>query len=100
MPVAPLKELADEALAKGYAVPAINIMDELSLQAVVDAAIESRSPLIVQTSVKTVKSIGRDVLKAMFDAVVVPHPSKVRTCHTSGLLNDPVVWQDRSVKPA
>lgn len=72
MPVAPLKELVDEALAKGYAVPAINVVDELSLSAVVDAAVELRSPLIIQTSVKTVKAVGRDVLKAMFDAVVGP----------------------------
>ena len=77
MPVASLKELVDEALAKGYAVPAINIVDELSLQAVVDAAVDVRSPLIVQTSVKTVKSIGRDVLKAMFDATVAPEPVPV-----------------------
>ncbi|RZU10223.1 fructose-bisphosphate aldolase class II [Kribbella rubisoli] len=77
MPVAPLKELVDEALAKGYAVPAINIVDELSLRAVVDAAVELRSPLIVQTSVKTVKSVGRDVLKAMFDATVAPEPVPV-----------------------
>jgi len=34
-----LKGLVDEALAKGYAVPAINVVDELSLQAVVDAAV-------------------------------------------------------------
>jgi fructose-bisphosphate aldolase, class II len=77
MPVAPLKELVDEALGKGYAVPAINVVDELSLRAVVDAAVELRSPLIVQTSVKTVKSIGRDVLKAMFDATVGPVPVPV-----------------------
>ncbi|MFI6831676.1 ketose-bisphosphate aldolase [Kribbella sp. NPDC050241] len=77
MPVAPLKELVDEALAKGYAVPAINVVDELSLRAVVDAAVELRSPLIVQTSVKTVKSVGRDVVKAMFDATVAPVPVPV-----------------------
>jgi fructose-bisphosphate aldolase class II len=77
MPVARLKELVDEALAKGYGVPAINVVDELSLRAVVDAAVELRSPLIVQTSVKTVKSVGRDVLKAMFDATVAPAPVPV-----------------------
>jgi fructose-bisphosphate aldolase class II len=48
----------------------------LSLRAVVDAAVEVRSPLIVQTS-KTVKSVGRDVLKAMFDATVAPAPVPV-----------------------
>ena len=62
---------------QGYAVPAINVVDELSLRAIVDAAVELRSPLIVQTSVKTVKSVGRDVLKAMFDATVGPVPVPV-----------------------
>ncbi len=70
MPVAPLDPMVRSALQDGYGVPAINIVDVLSLQAVVDAAEELRSPLIVQTSVKTVKSLGRDVVKAMFDAVV------------------------------
>ncbi|MEV5967438.1 class II fructose-bisphosphate aldolase [Kribbella sp. NPDC051952] len=77
MAVAPLKGLVDEALAKGYAVPAINVVDELSLSAVVAAAVEAGSPLIIQTSVKTVKAVGRDVLKAMFDAVVGPVPVPV-----------------------
>jgi len=83
MPVARLKDLVDEALAKGYAVPAINVVDELSLRAVVDAAVELRSPLIVQTSVKTVKSVGRDVVKAMFDATVasVPVPVSLHLDH-------------------
>jgi fructose-bisphosphate aldolase, class II len=70
MPAAPLGAMLASAFDERYGIPAINIVDELSLQAVVDAAVESRSPLIVQTSVKTVKSVGRDVLKAMFDAVV------------------------------
>ncbi|MEU4293496.1 class II fructose-bisphosphate aldolase [Kribbella sp. NPDC026596] len=77
MPVAPLKGLVDEALAKGYAVPAINVVDELSLRAVVDAAVELGSPLIIQTSVKTVKSVGLDVVKAMFDATVATVPVPV-----------------------
>ena len=77
MSVASLKDLVDDALAQGYGVPAINVVDELSLQAVVDAAVEARSPLIVQTSVKTVRSVGRDVLKAMFDAIVAPSPVPV-----------------------
>ncbi len=43
----------------GYAVPAINVVNDLTLEAVLAAAEELRSPLIVQTSVKTVRSIGR-----------------------------------------
>ena len=39
---------------------AINVVDDLTLEAVLAAATELESPLIVQTSVKTVKSIGAE----------------------------------------
>ncbi|KOV67077.1 ketose-bisphosphate aldolase [Streptomyces sp. AS58] len=52
-----------------YAVPAINVFNDLTLEAVLAAAVENQSPLIVQTSVKTVKSIGSDVLYAMWTAM-------------------------------
>ena len=38
---------------------AFNIVNDLTLEAVLAAAVELRAPVIVQTSVKTVKSIGR-----------------------------------------
>ena len=55
MPVVPLKEILDRALAERYGVAAINIVNDLTLEAVLAAAVERRSPLIVQTSVKTVR---------------------------------------------
>ena len=67
MPVTSTKRLVTEAMAGGYAVPAINIVNQLTLEAVLAAAQELRSPMIVQTSVKTVRSIGLEVLKAMWD---------------------------------
>ena len=51
---------------------AFNVVNDLSLEAVVAAAEELRSPLIVQTSVKTVKSIGARMLYDMFRAVAEP----------------------------
>jgi len=69
MPVAPTKELLTSAMADGYAVPAINIINDLTLEAVLAAAEELRSPMIVQTSVKTVRSIGLEVLKGMWDTM-------------------------------
>jgi fructose-bisphosphate aldolase class II len=57
-------EIVDRAFADRYGVPAINVVNDLTLEAVLAAAVERRSPLIVQTSVKTVKSIGTDVLIA------------------------------------
>ncbi len=69
MPVVPLSELTTDAFQRRYGVPAINIVNDLTLEGVLAAAVESRSPLIVQTSVKTVRSIGSGVLKAMWDAM-------------------------------
>ncbi|MEU8792463.1 class II fructose-bisphosphate aldolase [Streptomyces sp. NPDC048643] len=69
MGVAPLTEILSGPFAERYAVPAINVFNDLTMEAVLAAAVEKRSPLIVQTSVKTVKSIGSDVLYAMWTAM-------------------------------
>jgi fructose-bisphosphate aldolase class II len=50
-------------------VPAINIFNDLTMEAVLAAAVEERSPLIVQTSVKTVRSVGLDVLYGMWSSM-------------------------------
>ena len=69
MPVVSLKETLDRAFAERYGVPAINIVNDLSIEAVLQAAAEERSPLIIQTSVKTVKMYGRDQLFGIFSAL-------------------------------
>jgi fructose-bisphosphate aldolase class II len=69
MAVVSLKEIVDRAFAEKYGVPAINIVNDLTLEAVLAGAVEARSPVIVQTSVKTVKSIGLDVLWAMWESM-------------------------------
>ncbi|MFD5721196.1 ketose-bisphosphate aldolase [Streptomyces sp. NPDC127036] len=69
MGVAPLTEILSGPFAERYAVPAINVFNDLTMEAVLAAAVEQRSPLIVQTSVKTVKSIGSDVLYEMWTAM-------------------------------
>jgi len=66
MAVSTLKEIVDRAFAERYGVPAINIVNDLTMEAVLAGAVEARSPVIVQTSVKTVKSIGSSVLFAMW----------------------------------
>jgi fructose-bisphosphate aldolase class II len=69
MPVVALKDVVDRALAERYGVPAINIFNDLTMEAVLAAAVEERSPLIVQTSVKTVRSVGLDVLYGMWSSM-------------------------------
>ena len=62
MGVVPLKDIVEPAFAARYGVPAINIFNDLTMEAVLAAAVESNSPMILQTSVKTVRTIGSRVL--------------------------------------
>jgi len=66
MPIVPTQAILQHAFRERYGVAAINIVNDLSLEAVLAAAEEMRAPLIVQTSVKTVKMAGADVLYAMW----------------------------------
>ena len=66
MPVVPTQEIVQRAFRERYGVAAINVVNDLTMEACLAAAEELRAPLIVQTSVKTVKSIGADVVFAMW----------------------------------
>jgi ketose-bisphosphate aldolase len=76
MPVVPISQILDQAFHERYGVAAINVVDDLTLDAVLAAATELESPLIVQTSLKTVKSIGAKALYSMWrmraDAAPIP----------------------------
>ena len=61
----------------GYAVPAVNILDDLSLRAVIAAAVAASSPMIIQISVKTVRSIGTDLVTTMFRSAAADVPVPV-----------------------
>jgi ketose-bisphosphate aldolase len=83
MPVVPIREILDRAFAERYGVAAINVVDDLTLEAVLAAATQLDSPLIVQTSVKTVKSIGAGPLYSMWRARAdhVPVPVSLHLDH-------------------
>jgi len=83
MPVVPMREILDRAFAERYGVAAINVVDDLSLEAVLAAATDLQAPLIVQTSVKTVKSIGAKPFYAMWRARAddVPVPVTLHLDH-------------------
>ena len=66
MPVASLPEVMDRAFEKRYGVAAFNTVDDITMHGVIRAAEQSRSPLIVQISVKTVKFWGAEVIQHMF----------------------------------
>ena len=61
--------------AKGkYAVGAFNITDLVQLEGVVDAAVELKSPVIIQTSVKPSKFLGTDVLVSIYRTIASSAP--------------------------
>jgi ketose-bisphosphate aldolase len=66
MPVVPTQEILQRALREHYGVAAINVVNDLTMEAVLAAAEEAGAPLIVQTSVKTVQAIGVDLLFQMW----------------------------------
>ncbi len=83
MPVVPIRQILDPAFSERYGVAAINVVDDLTLDAVLAAASELEAPLIVQTSLKTVKSIGAKVLYSMWRARAdeVPVPVSLHLDH-------------------
>ncbi|MHA7142822.1 class II fructose-bisphosphate aldolase [Arthrobacter sp. Sr33] len=69
MGVVPLKDIVDPAFSARYGVPAINVFNDLTMEAVLAGAVECNSPVILQTSVKTVRSIGSRVLFEMWESL-------------------------------
>ncbi len=97
MPVVSTKEIVDRAFAERYGVAAFNILDDLSIDAVLAAAEEENAPVILQTSVKTVRAYGRERLIAVFRAMAAdvriptalhldhcPFPDVITECIDSG----------------
>jgi fructose-bisphosphate aldolase class II len=69
VPVSSLRSVLSQAFDLRYGVPAFNVVNDLTMQAVVDAAVEARAPVIVQTSVKTVRAAGAAVLAGLHRAI-------------------------------
>ena len=62
--------LARYAQERGFAVPAFNVVDELSMRAVVEAAETADSPVVVQVSLKTARALGVEFITAMFKSAI------------------------------
>ena len=65
MNLVPMAEILNKANKEGYVVGGFNINNMEFLQAIVQAAEETRSPLILQTSEGALKYIGMDYVVAM-----------------------------------
>jgi len=97
MGVVSLKEILQPAFEQRYGVGAFNIVDDLTMSAVLDAAVEAKSPVIVQVSVKTVKMWGAKLVQQMFVEMASQRPvpatlhldhcpdvSIIKTCFEAG----------------
>jgi len=63
-----MKEILDRAFTERYGVAAFNILNDLTIEAILATAVEEKAPVIIQTSVKTVRQYGRDQLFAILTA--------------------------------
>jgi len=77
MSIVNAKEIMIEAARNGYAVGAFNITDLLQFEAVIDAAIEKKSPVIVQTSVKPSKFLGTQMMVNIYRTLAESAPVPV-----------------------
>ena len=74
MSIVNAKEILIEAAKGKYAVGAFNITDLVQLEGVVDAAVEKKAPLIIQTSVKPSKFLGTNVVVAIYKTIAASAP--------------------------
>ncbi len=92
MPVVPLREILGAAFRDRYGVAAFNVVNDLTMEAVLAAAVEARSPVIVQTSAKTVRSVGSKLLASMFrvmtDGIEVPATLHLDHCPDRSLISE------------
>jgi len=77
MSIVNAKEIMVEAAENGYAVGAFNITDLLQFEAVIEAAIEKKAPVIVQTSVKPSKFHGRQLMVNIYHTLAESAPVPV-----------------------
>jgi ketose-bisphosphate aldolase len=77
MSIVNAKEIMIPAAKEGWAVGAFNVTDLLQFEAVIDAAIEKKAPVIVQTSVKPSQFLGTDVMVAIYRTLAESAPVPV-----------------------
>jgi tagatose 1,6-diphosphate aldolase GatY/KbaY len=77
MSIVNAKEIMVEALKGKYAVGAFNVTDLLQFEAVIDAAVETKSPVIVQTSVKPSQFLGTNMMVAIYRTLAESAPVPV-----------------------
>ena len=77
MSIVNAKEIMIPAAKEGWAVGAFNVTDLLQFEAVIDAAIEKKAPVIVQTSVKPSQVLGTQMMVNIYRTLAESAPVPV-----------------------
>src|SRR3546814_9766582 len=70
-----MRQLLDHAAENGYGIPAFNVNNLEQVQAIMEAAAETDSPVIMQASAGARKYAGEDFLKYLIQAAVETYPN-------------------------
>jgi tagatose 1,6-diphosphate aldolase GatY/KbaY len=74
MSIVNAKEIMIEAAKGKYAIGAFNVTDLVQMEAVVDAAVEKKAPVIIQNSVKPSQFLGTNVMVAIYRTIASSAP--------------------------
>jgi len=109
MPLENMKAMLSAARGRGYAVGAFNIVDYNSTKAVIEAAEDLKSPVIIQTSAKTVIFWGSSAIicwvRELVESSAVPIALHLDHCKDLGLIAECIeagwssVMIDASARP-
>jgi len=74
MPLVSMRQLLDHAAEHGYGIPAFNVNNLEQVQAIMEAAAETDSPVIMQASAGARKYAGEPFLRHLLLAAVEAYP--------------------------
>jgi len=74
MPIVSMRQLLDHAAENGYGLPAFNVNNLEQVQAIMEAASETDSPVIMQASAGARKYAGETFLKYLIQAAIETYP--------------------------
>ena len=109
MPLVPMKHILDEARKGGYGVGAYNVNNMEQIQAIMQAAAETKTPVIIQASKGALKYSKMLYLKKLMEAAVelnpdipvvmhLDHGNSLETCKEAIALGFTSVMIDGSLK--
>ena len=75
MPLVTTKAMFEKSMKEGFAIGAFNVNNMEFIQAIVDAAAENNSPVILQASSSAIKYARINYLMTMVQAVLEEHPN-------------------------